>query len=91
MLNHQQNVEAAQKDRVDVREVDREDLVGLGGEKLSLGRTGPQRGGIDADVLQDLPDGEGGHPVAEADQLTVNASGESKSHGERSCWAACER
>jgi hypothetical protein len=43
-------------------------------EKLSPGRTGPQRGGIDADVLQDLPDGGGGHPVAEADQLTVNAS-----------------
>jgi hypothetical protein len=31
-----------------VREVDREDRVGLRGEKLSPGRTGPQRGGIDA-------------------------------------------
>ena len=61
VLDHHQDIETAQEDRVDVREVDREDRLGLGGEKLSPGRTGPQRGGIDADVLEDLPDGGGGH------------------------------
>ena len=43
VLDHDQNVEAAQEDGVDVGEVDREDRVSLGGEELSPGRTGPSR------------------------------------------------
>ena len=46
VLDHHEHIEAAQEDRVDVGEVDREDRVGLGGEELSPGRarTGAGRG-----------------------------------------------
>ena len=47
VLDHHEDVEAAQEDGVDVGEVDREDRVGLRGQELSPGRTGPARGGID--------------------------------------------
>ena len=43
MLDHRQDVEAAQRDGVDVGEVDREDRVGRRDEELSPGRTGPSR------------------------------------------------
>ena len=43
VLDHDEDVEAAQEDGVDVGEVDGEDGVGLGGEELSPGRTGPSR------------------------------------------------
>ena len=45
VLDHHQDIETAQEDRVDVREVDREDRVGLRGEELSPGRSGSLRGG----------------------------------------------
>jgi hypothetical protein len=48
VLDHDEDVEAAQEHGVDVGEVDREDRVGLRGEELSPGRSRPQRGGIDA-------------------------------------------
>jgi hypothetical protein len=41
MLDHDQHVETAQEDRVDVGEVDREDRVGLRGEELTPGRARP--------------------------------------------------
>ena len=74
VLDHHEDVEAAQEDGVDVGEVDREDRVGLRGEELSPGRSGPSRGGIDAGGLQDRPDGGGGDPVAESDELALDAS-----------------
>ena len=74
VLDHHQDVEAAQKDGVDVGEVDREDRVGLRGEELSPGRSGPLRGRVDAGGLQDCPDGGGGDVVAESDQFAVDAS-----------------
>jgi hypothetical protein len=40
VLDHDQDVEAAEEDGVDVGEVDREDRVGLGGEELAPGRSG---------------------------------------------------
>ena len=40
VLDHHEYVEAAQEDGVDVGEVDREDRVGLRGEKLAPGRAG---------------------------------------------------
>jgi hypothetical protein len=52
VLDHHQDVEAAQEDGVDVGEVDGEDRVGLRGEELSPGWSGPLRGGIDAGGLQ---------------------------------------
>ena len=41
VLDHDEDVEAAQEDGVDVGEVDREDRVGLRGQELSPGRPGP--------------------------------------------------
>jgi hypothetical protein len=39
VLDHDQDVEAAQEDGVDVGEVDREDRVGLRGQELAPGRS----------------------------------------------------
>jgi hypothetical protein len=44
VLDHHEDVEAAQEDGVDVGEVDREDRVGLSGEELSPGRAGTVAG-----------------------------------------------
>ena len=55
VLDHDQDVEAAQEDGVDVGEVDREDRLGLRGQELAPGRSGPARSGIDAGGLEDLP------------------------------------
>jgi hypothetical protein len=74
VLDHQQDVEAAEEDGVDVGEVDREDRVGLRGEELSPGRAGASWSGVDPRVLQDRPYGGGGNPVAESDQFALNAS-----------------
>jgi hypothetical protein len=57
-----------------VGEVDGEDRVGLRGEELSPGWSGPLRGGIDAGGLQNRPDGEGGDRVTESDELALDAS-----------------
>jgi hypothetical protein len=74
MLDHDQDVEAAQEDGVDVGEVDREDRVSLRGQELSPGRPGPSRGGIETGFLEDSPDGGRGDRMVEADQLAVDAS-----------------
>jgi hypothetical protein len=74
VLYHEEKVEAAQEDGVDVGEVDGEDGVGLGGEELSPGRSGSSWRGIESGVFHDLPDGGGGDGVAEADQFAVDAS-----------------
>jgi hypothetical protein len=55
MLDHHQDVEAAQEDGVDVGEIDREDRVGLRGQELPPGRTGPSGRRIEARVLEDRP------------------------------------
>jgi hypothetical protein len=55
-------------------EVDREDRVGLRGQELSPGRAGPAGSGIDPGGLQDLPHRRRGDPMAEADQLALDAS-----------------
>ena len=54
VLAHDQDVEAAQEDGVDVREVDGEDGVVLRVQELSPGLTGPSGRGIESRVLQDL-------------------------------------
>jgi hypothetical protein len=48
VLDHHEQVEAAQEDGVDVGELDREDRLRLRGQELSPGRAGPLRGGVDA-------------------------------------------
>jgi hypothetical protein len=55
VLDHDQDVEAAQEGGVDVGEVDGEDRVGLRGEELAPARSWPSRGGVDAGGLEDLP------------------------------------
>ena len=55
VLDHEEDVEAAQEDGVDVGEVDREDRVGLRGQELSPGRAGSSGRGIEPGVLEDLP------------------------------------
>jgi hypothetical protein len=47
VLDHEEDVEAAQEDGVDVGEVDGEDGVGLGGQELAPGRPGPSGRGIE--------------------------------------------
>jgi hypothetical protein len=74
VLDNDQDVEAAEEDGVDVGKVDREDPVGLRGEELLPGRSGPERGGIDARGLEDHPHGGGGNVVAESDELTLDAA-----------------
>jgi hypothetical protein len=74
VLDHHQEVEAAEEDGVDVGEVDREDRVSLCVEELSPGRSGAQGSGVDAGVLQDLPDGGAGDVVAESDERAVEAA-----------------
>jgi hypothetical protein len=51
VLDHDDEIEQAEEDGVDVGEVDREDRVGLRGEELSPGRSGPLRGGVDVSGL----------------------------------------
>jgi hypothetical protein len=74
VLDHHQDIQAAQEDRVDVGEIDGEDRMGLRGEELAPGRAGPLRGGIDACGLEDLPHRRRGDPVAEADQLALDTA-----------------
>jgi hypothetical protein len=57
VLDHDEDVEAAQEDGVDVREIDREDRVGLGGQELSPGRAGSSWRRIEPGALEDRPDG----------------------------------
>ena len=54
VLDHHQDVEAAQEGGVDVGEVDGEDRVGLRGQELAPGRSGTLRSGVGARGLEDL-------------------------------------
>jgi hypothetical protein len=65
VFDRDEDVEAAQEHGIDVGEVDREDRVGLRGQELSPGRSGPSWRGIQSRVLQDLPKSRGGHGMAE--------------------------
>jgi hypothetical protein len=57
VLDNDENVEAAQEDRVDVGEVHGEDRVGLRGQELSPGRPRAAGSRIESRALQDPPDG----------------------------------
>ena len=74
VLDHDEDVVAAEEDVVDVREVHGEDRSGLRGQELLPGRPGPVRRGVDPGGLQDRPHGGGGDRVAEPDQLALDAS-----------------
>jgi hypothetical protein len=68
VLDHHQDVEAAEEDGVDVSEVDREDRVGLRGGDLSPGRAGPSRAGSIPAFFK-IVHTVGGNPVAESADL----------------------
>ena len=74
VLDHDEHVQPAEQDGVDVGEVGRKDRVSLRCQELPPGRAGPQGSGVDAGGREDLPDRGGRYPVAESDELTVNAS-----------------
>ena len=57
---------------VHVQEVHGQDGLGLAGEELSPGQTGPAWCGIDAGVMQDLPHGAGSDAMAQADQFALH-------------------
>ena len=82
VLDHDENVEAAQEHGVHVGEVDRENAVGLGGQELAPGWPGSSGRWIEPRVLEDRPDGRGGDGVAEANQLSLNVE---------SAWGAVAR
>jgi hypothetical protein len=54
VLDHDEDVKAAEEHGVDVCEVDREDGAGLSGQELSPGRPGPSRRRIETGVLKDV-------------------------------------
>jgi hypothetical protein len=74
VLDRNEDVEAAQKDRVDAGEVHGKDRAGLRGQELSPGRPGSSGSRIEFGTLQDSPDGRGGYGMAQPDQLTLNPS-----------------
>jgi hypothetical protein len=57
MLDHDQDVEATQEDRVDMGEVDREDRVSLRGQELLPGRPRSSWSGIETGSLENRPHG----------------------------------
>ena len=56
-VDEERYVQAAQEHRVNVEEVRRKDRLGLGIQERPPGLPGPGGRGIDARVLEDLPDG----------------------------------
>jgi hypothetical protein len=73
MLDRDERVNPPEQHGVYVHKVDCKDGLGLRGEELAPGRTRSARCGGDASVVQDLPHGGGGGPMAEPDQFTLDA------------------
>ncbi|HET9258471.1 MAG TPA: hypothetical protein VFO16_25205 [Pseudonocardiaceae bacterium] len=69
VLDRDQDVDPPEHDGVYVREVHGQDGVGLGSEELAPGRTRPAWRGLNADVVQDLPDRGGRDAMAKSNQL----------------------
>jgi len=65
VLDHDQRADAPQQHGVHADEVDRDDAASRGGQELLPGRARTAGRGIDPGIMQDLPDGGGGDPVAE--------------------------
>jgi hypothetical protein len=74
MLDHDEQVEAAQEDGVDVGEIDREDRLGLRRQELSPARAGPVRSEIGVDSSSRSSTRLRRRPVAESDERTLDAS-----------------
>ena len=72
-LHDEQDVDPLEADRVDVQEVAGQNPFGLRGEELGPGWSGPSGCGIDAGGVEDLPHRAGANPVAQPDQLAMDA------------------
>ena len=73
MLDHDQRIGPLERHSIEVEEVDRQGGLRLGGEELMPGRAGSAGCGVDAGIVQNLPDRGGGDAVAESNQLAVHA------------------
>jgi hypothetical protein len=73
VLDEEQHVQAAKEHGVGVEEVRGQDRLGLGVEERPPGLPGSPGRGIDAGVLEDLPDGRRRDLAAQASQLAVDA------------------
>jgi hypothetical protein len=75
VLDEEQHPQAPQEQGVDVEEVRGEGRVSLGFQERPPGLTGPPGRGIDARVVEDLPDGRRRDLAAQPGQLAVDAPG----------------
>ena len=73
VLDDEQHVETAEKDRVDVEEVDRGNRLGLGGQELPPAGACASRRGVDSGFLEDLPDSGGRDLVPEPCQFAADS------------------
>jgi hypothetical protein len=74
VLDRDKRVDAAEQHGVHVDEVDGADAAGLGGKELLPGRAGSAGRGTDPGVVQDLPGRGRRDPVAEPDELPLDAA-----------------
>jgi hypothetical protein len=72
-FDKEQDVQAAQEHRVGVEEVSRQHGMGLGGQEGAPCLAMPAGCGVDASVVEDLPDGRGRDLLAHAGELAVDA------------------
>jgi hypothetical protein len=72
-LDDERDVQPLERHGVDVEEVDRKQAVGLGSQEGAPGVIAACRW-RDSAGTQDLTDGRGGHPMAEATQLTLDTN-----------------
>jgi hypothetical protein len=74
VLDDEEHVQPAQGDRVEVKQVAGQDHVRLRPRELGPRLPGSPRRGVDADAVQDVPDGGGANLVAEAGEFAVNTA-----------------
>jgi hypothetical protein len=75
VLDDEQHVETAEKDSVDVEEVDRGNGLGLGGQELLPAGGCALRRGVDSGGLEDVPEGRGRDLVPENPLIPRRSAG----------------
>jgi hypothetical protein len=74
VVDEHEDVEPAEKDRVDMEEVARHQSLRLCGKELRPCRSGSPRRRLDVVTLQDRPDARGGDDNVHGGKLTVDAA-----------------
>jgi hypothetical protein len=74
VLDDEERVEPAQRDRVEVEQIAGEDRLGLRMKELRPGRSGSPRRRVDSGGVQDSPHGGGADLVAETGELAMDAA-----------------